>query len=355
MKKHSYDSYRGRTSSSTLLKGLIVVLAVILGLCIAGYIVMQNYMVYTEDGGHIKLPFFQQQEVENTDDPASENIVIETQPVETEPVETQPVGEETITELRAVLLPATAITDGSVQTRLAAAGADAAVFDMKADDGSLGYVSTVADKASAQDETLNAAIRALNESGVYTVARVSCFKDNLMAEDTKYAILTNSGYRWRDENEIRWISPTNEAVQNYLVGIVTELAALGFDEILLDHAGYPTTGHLGYIKVGAAYDAAAFESVIAAFYGKVSAALEESGVKLSIVATQEAILGTDVKSGQTASDLAQWADRVWMPSPTDGSNDYEALLTAAGMENTAGQVVFIGQQLGESGSWAVLQ
>ena len=127
-----------------------------------------------------------------------------------------------------------------------AAGATAALFDMKADDGSLGYISGLAlaiqVEASAADPALNAAIQLLNGGEVYTVARVSCFRDNLVPRsDMSLAIHTNAG-NWRDSGDTRWLSPANESARQYVVGMCRELAALGFDEILLDNWAFPTDG-----------------------------------------------------------------------------------------------------------------
>ena len=82
-------------------------------------------------------------------------------------------------DFRGILLPNSALYDGTAAQRVEAAGATAALFDMKADDGSLGYISGLAlaiqAEASAADPALNAAIQLLNGGEVYTVARVSCF------------------------------------------------------------------------------------------------------------------------------------------------------------------------------------
>lgn len=58
---------------------------------------------------------------------------------------------------------------------------------MKADDGTLGYISQQAlaqeTKVSATDPAINAAIQLLNSGDLYTVARVSCFRDNTVPRE----------------------------------------------------------------------------------------------------------------------------------------------------------------------------
>ena len=75
-------------------------------------------------------------------------------------------------DFRGILLPNSALYDGTAAQQVEAAGATAALFDMKADDGSLGYISGLAlaiqAEASAADPALNAAIQLLNGGEVYT-------------------------------------------------------------------------------------------------------------------------------------------------------------------------------------------
>ena len=147
------------------------------------------------------------------------------------------------------------------------------------------------------------------------MARVSCFKDDKLSDaDRSLNITTNSGYRWTDPEGLKWSSPTSQTVRQYVAGVCAELAALGFDEILLDNAGYPTQGNLGYIKPGAAYDRAQFSTVIGEFYKEVEEALSDyPEVRLSVATDRDTLeKGKDERSGQTVAALAQSADRLWV-------------------------------------------
>ena len=342
-----YSSYRGRMTFQGFLKGLIVVLAVILVAALAGYFILQRYIIYTDSGTRIDLPFFNRaEEPEPTEDV---NIVFgggEENPVPA-PEDTQSAGEtEGMTELRAVWLPLTALTDGTAQAQAEAAGGNAVVLDMKLTDGTLAYHSEqpLANQAGVnmadEDGSRERAIRELNEGELYTIARVSCFKDHgLSAADRPLNILTNSGYLWMDPEGVRWTSPANEQVRAYLTGIAVELAQLGFDEILLDFAGYPTQGELGWIKRGEAYSPGQLDQVVGRFYEQVAMALEPYEVKMSIRTTEGALTGTDTLSGQTAADLAARADRVWVEAETLTREDCQDLLSAAGA--TEGMLVLL--------------
>ena len=149
--------------------------------------------------------------------------------------------------------------------------------------------------------------------------------------DNSLAIRTGSGYNWTDPEGIRWTNPAVTQVRDYLVGICQELAALGFDEILLDNVGYPTQGNLHYIKQGETYDPEDLSGPVEQFCKEVAEALADTGVKLSI-ATQPAVLdGTGDTSGQTPALLGTYAQRVYVTAP-ETETSYAAALREAGLE-----------------------
>lgn len=306
-----HGSYRGRSPLRTFLKFVIILLAAVLILAVLALVFLQQYIVYSADGIHLELPFLQ-------NGAATAEPVGSPEPAETEPLVVLTPEVVEADWLHAVALPMEALYNGTAQQQISEAGGNAAVFDMKSDDGSLGYVSelplAISAKVSSGDAAINAAIRALNEKEIYTIARVSCFKDhNLSNADHSLAVTTNSGYRWTDPDGIRWVSPTNETVRQYISDVCVELAQLGFDEILLDNSGYPTEGNLNYIKKGAAYDKAAFSTVISGFYAQAAAALEAYDTKLSILTDGATVMeGKNELSGQTTDSLVTYADRIWV-------------------------------------------
>lgn len=317
MRAKGYGSYRGRSPLKRFLKILLIVVVILILLGAAAVIYLQQYLVISHDGVRLELPFFQQTEEAEPPPviPPDEPVVITPEPEPTPTPEPEPAA------LHPVPLPQEALYDGTAFEQIEAAGGDSALFDMKADSGALGYTTELEPAAaaglSADNPPLNAAIRALNETeGLYTVARVSCFKDhNITDYERSFSIFTNSDYRWTDPDGIRWISPTNPDVRDYLTDICVELAELGFDEILLDNAGYPGQGNLHYIKKGSAYDETQFASVIGGFYAQVASVLKDYPVKLSVVTTPEALAGTDTLTGQTPDNLASFF-RLWTRDET---------------------------------------
>ena len=367
---YGYGSYHGRSGFRTFLKVLIVLLLIILLLAVAAFFFLERYLVYDTNGAHLEIPFFQwgatpspgqEDKGPVSPSPTGDLVVLPSIPVTPTPVPT-PTPTPAPVYLQAVQLPRTALYDGTAAQQAAAAGGSAVLFDMKADDGTLGYISNLeiakAAGVSASDPALNAAIQALCQEDLYTIARVSCFRDQTTPRQlNRLSIKTNSGYNWTDERKLRWLSPTNEEVQQYIAGICAELAALGFDEIVLDNAAYPTAGNLHYIKKGSAYDAAQFSTVVAGFYAQVRTALAAyPEVKLSIVTDAEtAAAGANATSGQTVANLLQAADRVWIPAGTGTWSQYVQQFSAQGMTDPVAQlVVMTAQAGGATENWAIV-
>lgn len=319
MSTRGYGAYRGRSPLKRILKILLIVALVLAALLIVATVYLQQYLVISNDGVRLDLPYFQETSTPETPTPSV--VVTPGPPVVIVTPEPTPTPEPISAALFPVVLSQEDLLSGAALSQMEAAGGDCILLDMKTDSGKLGYVSAIElakyTRQTAEDPALNDAVAALNQTkGLYTVARVSCFKDDDITDwERSLAIFTNSGYRWTDPENIHWISPTNPDVRDYLTEICVELAQLGFDEILLDNAGYPNRGNLHYIKKGEAYDAAQFSTVIDGFYAQVAAALAEYDVKLSVVTTPEALADEDTLTGQTAATPARF-DRLWKVDET---------------------------------------
>ncbi len=309
MGKYGYSAYHGRSPLQKALRIFLIVLLVLIVLVLIAFIYLQKYIVVSDDGVYLGLPFLQENSPSPDPLPNSSPDLIMPTP---EPTPTPSV----LSAFHPIVLPAEALTDGSALQRVADAGGDCALFDMKTDVTDLNFTSAANPIAQAvynpQTPGLNDAIREMNQTnGLFTVARVSCFKDAyiFLYNDT-FPIRSNSNYRWTGPDTLMWISPTNPAVQDYIIQICVELAQLGFDEILLDNAGYPNQGNLHYIRWDANYDPSQFSTVIGGFYSKLSSALAEYDVALSVVTTPEAMAGNDSLTGQTPENLAGFS-RLW--------------------------------------------
>ena len=329
----------------------------IVGLCggvlgVAALFFLEPYWVVSADGAQLRLPWSQQ-----TPAPSAEPIPFSSSPVVVVTPEIQ-----TPAYLHAAFLPDEALYDGSAAARLTEAGAEAALFDMKTDEGLLHYRSELplADQAGVnpKDTALNAAILALNGTdGLYTVARVSCFRDNSLPKARNDMAVRSPAGNWRDNGGYRWLSPSSSDAQGYLIDICLELAGLGFDEILLDNAGYPVDGNLDYIVRNDAYDSALFPATVRGFYTDLVQRLEEQypEVVLSVVTDRDTLeAATSEESGQTLSGMAERMDRIWVRDLGAAWTQCVQLLDEAGLSRPEVNLVSIDTQAGVSDrSWCL--
>jgi hypothetical protein len=118
------------------------------------------------------------------------------------------------------------------------------VVDVKDDDG-IRYTSRLPlarelSKGSIPLRDLRTVVDTLRAHGIYPIARVVVFKDSHLARARpEWAIRTPSGGLWTDKAGNRWMSPWDERVWEYAIGVATEAAEAGFREIQFDYVRFP--------------------------------------------------------------------------------------------------------------------
>lgn len=61
MSRHRYSGYRGRTWLRDAMRLILTLLILLLTLLVAGLMIGQRYIVYTDDGIRLELPFFRRE------------------------------------------------------------------------------------------------------------------------------------------------------------------------------------------------------------------------------------------------------------------------------------------------------
>ena len=379
--RYGYHTYYGGSGGpSPVIKVIVIVLAVVVLSLILTIVGLQRYMVYSSDGGKLVLPWSHQVEDEGDqadanaskdkdkkedkskdekkkedtskekeksedksdkkkkdDEPNVDDVVTDENKAEKEKEDRA----KTDKAVRAISITRSALMEGEAYERMKDRNADALLIEMKDPDGQLSYVSqldmaedlgTTMESEEGKDAMRNT-LALLKLRGIYTIAYVDCFEDDALGVENEYSIITNSGYRWRGPNqEIRWGSPTNGEVRSYLVGIVGELADLGFDEVMLYNAGYPTEGNLNFIREDEEYDREQFADIIGDFYEQAAKAASDKGARLSVVTDRDTIQdGKNEDSGQTLDNLSK-LDRVWVDPDGEDVQKLTDKLTDAGMK-----------------------
>ncbi len=123
---------------------------------------------------------------------------------------------------------------------------NALVIDVKGDRGMIPYKSAIplASEVGAQRiitvRDMSGLIKSLKQRGIYTVARIVVFKDNLLAQiRPDWAVRAPNGEIWRDRENLAWVDPFKKEVWNYNIDIAAEAAQYGFDEIQFDYVRFP--------------------------------------------------------------------------------------------------------------------
>lgn len=342
MRRNGYDPYHGRRGGRTALKIIIGVLLVLLVLALAALFFLEPYIHYSSDGVRLELPFFQGKE---ETEPPEDSAPLQIGTPAPSPSPTATPEPEPESDFRGVLLSNTALTDGTAQSQVESAGGTAAIFSMKEPDGTLGYQSQTTLGTSSDQEGINQAIQTVTGGELYTVAWISCFRDNALPwNDRTLGIHSGSG-NWRDDESVRWSSPAVEQVRTYVSQVCGELAGLGFDEILLDNCGFPTRGTVSYIKSDSNYNPDTMTQTMGTFFQTLDQTLAQyPNVKVSVVTSLTVLNGGSDGSGLTLDLLKQYADRVYVQV-----GQGETVPAIEGLE-----IVPIVTQGTDTGSWAVL-
>lgn len=84
----------------------------------------------------------------------------------------------------------------------------------------------------------------LHANGIYAIARVVCFKDEIMgSSNPDWALKKTDGTSYKENSTTTWMSIANEEAGKYLVEIAKEVLEKGFDEVQFDYIRFPGNGH----------------------------------------------------------------------------------------------------------------
>ncbi len=130
---------------------------------------------------------------------------------------------------------------------------NALVIDVKGDRGMIAYRSAIplAAQVGAQSlitiPDLSGLVKSLHDQGIYAIARIVVFKDNLLAlSRPDLAVHYAGGGIFRDREHLAWTDPFNKEVWDYNIAVAVEAAKAGFDEIQFDYVRLPDARGLSY-------------------------------------------------------------------------------------------------------------
>ncbi|MGH7392010.1 MAG: putative glycoside hydrolase [Candidatus Rokuibacteriota bacterium] len=208
---------------------------------------------------------------------------------------------------------------GRVLALLTRTELNAVVIDVKGDRGWIPYRTEVpaALAAGAQGPVIirdfEGLIADFRARGVYTIARVVTFKDNVLAtaRPDLAVVDTRTGKPWVDNEKLAWVDPFREEVWAYNIEIAREAARKGFDEVQFDYVRFPTDGRLGSARYAKPNSRATRLPAVAGFLERARRELGAVGVYVAAdVFGYTAFNESDTDIGQRIEELAPHLDYI---------------------------------------------
>ena len=316
------EVYRGRRKRLNVLGVVFGALAALILLTVVLFFGLQKYIVFEHDGVRVALPGAAAGEdgpLPNDETaPEQVNAVLEITDPDYSAVPA--AAGEGLADMAAVFVPAQDVSMSGVgryMSVMSSYGANALVLEVKPVSGQLVWASSSPTAAAyslngtLDLEAMVAALRQQDEDDeLYLVAQLSCCIDGLLAERCPSAALrfaTGAAYA---DSEGAWLDPYSATVGAYLSELCSELAEMGFDELLLKSLSLPITEE----AIGFSVELSSTPTPEAAVCGlavELTNALEAYDIPVSaILDTTSLRSGLADKSGQNLELFGKVFDRL---------------------------------------------
>ena len=316
------EVYRGRRKRLNVLGVVFGALAALILLTVVLFFGLQKYIVFEHDGVRVALPGAAAGEdgALPNDETAPEQVNAVLEITDPDYSAVPAAAGEGLADMAAVFVPAQDVSMSGVgryMSVMSSYGANALVLEVKPVSGQLVWASSSPTAAAyslngtLDLEAMVAALRQQDEDDeLYLVAQLSCCIDGLLAERCPSAALrfaTGAAYA---DSEGAWLDPYSATVSAYLTELCSELAEMGFDELLLKSLSLPITEE----AIGFSAELSSTPTPEAAVCGlavELTNALEGYDIPVSaILDTTSLRSGLADKSGQNLELFGKVFDRL---------------------------------------------
>src|SRR5882762_11955063 len=196
---------------------------------------------------------------------------------------------------------------------------NAVVIDVKGDRGWILYRTEIPQalaigaQGPATLKDFDGLMADLKARGIYTIARIVTFKDNILANARPDLAITDTrtGKPWIDNEKLAWVDPFQEEVWAYNIALGQEAIRRGFDEVQFDYVRFPTDGKLGAARYAKPNSR---ETRLPAIAGFLARARRELGAAGAFVGADlfgyTAFNENDTDIGQRIEELAPHLDFI---------------------------------------------
>lgn len=238
------------------------------------------------------------------------------------------VDAEEYAKVRAVWIPAeTTLSSVKLAAEIVALDTEncnTVVLEMKGPSGQLAWSSnaTLAVNYGTNGTTDFIEIVAqLHEKGLRAVAAISCCADTLMGmRNWPVALLNPLGTPYTDGDGGYWLDPYNRSVREYIIELMTDLAQLGFDEIVLTNLYHPVNED-GFIYSTTLRTEPNPSAAIGQLAVKCAEAMADYDVAVSACLNQSSLRnGLAEQTGQDVDLFWRCFDRLYCFSDTENAD-----------------------------------
>lgn len=195
----------------------------------------------------------------------------------------------------------------------------AVVLDLKNIFGTFYYSTGIKDslKSDKVDVTqVDKLIETVTSGHYYAIAKIPAFRDKhfgLTNDSNGYVLPHISGkYMWADSEGCYWMNPAVNGSIAYVISIIKELEALGFDEVVLSDFTIPASDEVGFEGDRSAAIQKAAEAIVSSASNEhftVSFASGDTGFTLPAGRTRLYLTGVDAAKVASTADSTTVADK----------------------------------------------
>ena len=330
------EFYKGsrKKRNYALIPFVIVLALIVLGVVL--FYTVQKYAVISKDGVEVVLPGMAREDTTVIDSQGHETKVFDTVDVslifdEPDYSHVEATAGRNARPVRAIYIASEDLNyDNLMEKAARLSSGNALLLEMKPRSGALNWASNAEAALSYglyyQSELTSSIggwvteLKSMEDKDIWLVAQISCCVDGMLASrSTSFALRTDYGADYIDSTGT-WIDPYNPELRSYIVTLIQELYAMGFDEVVLADVMHPvpeTREGQAPMKFMYSSEMSTTPTPVNAVCGfalHVASALKDrpAGKLLSIyVNSAKALVGPDTNNGQNSVLFFKVFDRVY--------------------------------------------
>lgn len=330
------DIYKGRRKFRVPLTICLSVLVFLIAGTVVMFYTLQRFLVYDQTGVTLQLPFMQTEAPaeEETAEPETTFVPIQVEIIYDDPDFSQVDlgGWEELEPAKLYFIDFnTAINSVALASAVSTAqneGYTGVILEMKGPSGQLAWTSsceTAVSYGTSGVMDYTETLQTLHDAGLTAVAQISCCADKLLSDRNWTVTLQTGGSTYRDEDGIGWLDPYNRTVRSYVADLMTELAVMGFDEILLADLYHPAS-ESGFQYSVTLQTEPNPVTAVCQMAKRLVESMEGSGVAVSALLDEESLRNSESAStGQDVATFWRIFARLYCPSQTGTSADNKVL------------------------------